>query len=131
MPTLRTNKSRLVTMCRWVVEVVNDRFKRDYKLMRNDFSNNAATHLMTDFRIAGAILNAFHVSIADRPDASLLLERALQKLNQPNTVADFIIENNINRRRASFISINADILINEFPVMTKSDLTFKRARGHL
>lgn len=120
--TLQANRSRFVTMCRWIVEVVNGRFKRDFKLLRNDFSNNAATHLITDFRIAGAIINAFHVSIIDRPDASLLLERALQKLHQPNMLADFIIQNNVNRRSASFININANVLENEFPVMTESDL---------
>lgn len=123
LPTLRANKSRHVTMCRWVVEVVNGRFKRDFKIVRNDFSNNAATHVMMDFRIAGAIINAFHVPITDRPDAPLILERALLKLNVPKVLGDYIIENNLNRRRVSFININVEqILLNEFPRMTKSDL---------
>lgn len=29
-----SNKSRLVTICRWVVEAINDRIKRDFKLFR-------------------------------------------------------------------------------------------------
>lgn len=40
------NKSRKVTLCRWVVEVVNGRFKRDFKLFRQRYFNNASTHLI-------------------------------------------------------------------------------------
>lgn len=34
LTTEQANESRMVTMCRWVVEVVNGRFKRDFKLLR-------------------------------------------------------------------------------------------------
>lgn len=61
----QANKSRKVTLCRWVVEVVNGRFKRDFKLFRQRYFNNASTHLMVDFRIAGALLNKFHPVIRD------------------------------------------------------------------
>lgn len=78
---------------------------------------------MMDFRIAGAIINAFHVPITDRLDAPLNLERALLKLNEPNVLAEYIIENNVNRRRVSFVNINAEqFLLHEFPNMTKSEL---------
>lgn len=110
-------------MCRWAVEVVNGRFKRYFKLIRNEFSNNAATHLMMDFKIAGAIINAFHVPITDRPDASAILDRTLQKLNVPNILADYVIANNMNRRRASFNYNDASVtLLEEFPVMTMAEL---------
>ncbi|KAH9636341.1 hypothetical protein HF086_003641, partial [Spodoptera exigua] len=35
--TEQANKTRKVTLCRWVVEVVNGRFKRDFKLFRQRF----------------------------------------------------------------------------------------------
>lgn len=39
LSTLEANKSRIVTICRWVVEVVNGRFKRDFKIFRQHFFN--------------------------------------------------------------------------------------------
>lgn len=52
LTTEQANKSRLVTMCRWVVEVVNGRFNRDYKLLRQDYFNSTLHNLFPDFRIA-------------------------------------------------------------------------------
>lgn len=37
LPTIKANKSRCVTLCRWMVEVVNGRFKRDFKLFRQEY----------------------------------------------------------------------------------------------
>lgn len=64
LTTMQANKSRCVTLCRWVVDVVNGRFKRDYKFFRQDFFN-----LMTDFKIGAALTNRFHPLIIDRFDA--------------------------------------------------------------
>ncbi|KAF9809419.1 hypothetical protein SFRURICE_003516 [Spodoptera frugiperda] len=77
LTTLQANKSRCVTLCRWVVEVLNGRFKRDYKLLRQDFFNRVSLHLMDDFRIAAALINRFHPLIQDRPDAQEITSRAL------------------------------------------------------
>lgn len=123
LSTERANKSRCVTLCRWVVEVVNGRFKRDFKLFRTQYFNLAATHLMEDFRICGAIINAFHQEIVDRPDAPQILTRALLRLHLPNELADYVISNNLNRRRANFSSINEhNPALDIFPQMTMSDL---------
>ena len=48
LTTDQANKSRCVTMCRWVVKIVNGRIKRDYKLFRQEYFNRASTHLMDD-----------------------------------------------------------------------------------
>ncbi|KAJ8720700.1 hypothetical protein PYW08_006165 [Mythimna loreyi] len=40
LTTDQANKSRLITICRWVVEVVNGRFKRDFRLLRNIYKPN-------------------------------------------------------------------------------------------
>ncbi|KAH9636739.1 hypothetical protein HF086_007637 [Spodoptera exigua] len=63
LTTQQANRSRLVTMCRWVVEIVNGGIKRDYRLFRHVFNNRAAMHLNDDFRICCALLNKFHVTI--------------------------------------------------------------------
>lgn len=123
LPTIKANKSRCVTLCRWVVEVVNGRFKRDFKIFRQEYFNLAATHLMDDFRICASIINAFHPEIENRPDAEIILNRALQRKEMPNTLAELIITNRINRFRAQFTSINAQLPdLDIFPEMTTSDL---------
>lgn len=115
--------SRCVTLCRWVVEVVNGRFKRDFKLFCQEYLNLAATHLMDDLRICAAIINAFHPVIQNRPDAQIILNRAIEKKEMPNTLAQLIIDNRINRFRAQFTNINAQLPeLDFFPEMTQSDL---------
>lgn len=39
LSTLQANISRCVTMNRWVVETVNGRFSRDFKIFREDYFN--------------------------------------------------------------------------------------------
>lgn len=123
LSTIKANKSRLVTLCRWVIEIVNGRFKRDFKIFRIKYFNLAAKNLMDDFRIAGAITNNFHPAVIDRPDAQFILNRAQERLNMPNHLADHVIMHQLNRRRANFVRINAQIpQLNMFPTMEMSDL---------
>lgn len=89
------NQSRCVTMCRWVVEVVNGRIKRDYKLFRQEYFNRAC-----------ALLNEFHPTIEDRPDAAEYLQIAHERLNTSNFLGKFIRRENI-RRRAVFQNIDS------------------------
>lgn len=49
LSTAAANKSRTVTMCRWVVEAVNGIFKQSYKLLKHEYFNRASKHAMTDF----------------------------------------------------------------------------------
>ncbi|KAJ8720688.1 hypothetical protein PYW08_006153 [Mythimna loreyi] len=102
LSTISANKTKCVTLCRWVVEVVNGRLKRDFKLLRQEYFNLAATHLMDDVRICAAIINAFHPVIENRPDANAILTRAIQIMNMPNRLAELITANRINRYRAQF-----------------------------
>ncbi|KAH9635438.1 hypothetical protein HF086_006375 [Spodoptera exigua] len=68
LPTIRANKSRCVTICRWVIEVINGKFKRDYKLLIQTYFNNTCRNVMTDFRIAAALVNVFHKLITNNPE---------------------------------------------------------------
>lgn len=111
LSTIKANKSRLVTLCTWVVEVVNGRFKRDWKILRNKYFNIGSRNLIDDFKVAGAIpmINHFHPVLTDRPDDQSILERASQRMNLPNYLAEHVIRHQLNRRRANFIQINAEI----------------------
>lgn len=123
LTTAQANNSRLVTMCRWVVEVVNGRFKRDFKLFRQDFFNRALSHAMEDFRIAGSIINAFHVPITDSRHAADFISIIQQRMNLQNSLADYILSENINRRRVNFSNISSVRSLElPFPRLNNDDL---------
>lgn len=73
----------------WVVEIVNGRIKRDFKLFRQECFNRASSHLMIVFKIACSLLNKFHPSIDDRPDAVEYLHIALSRLTTVNYLLIF------------------------------------------
>ncbi|RVE45293.1 hypothetical protein evm_010065 [Chilo suppressalis] len=123
LTTMQANKSRCITMCRWVVEVVNGRLKRDFKLFRQEFFNKAAKHLMTDFRNGCALINKFHPLIEDMPEAAEYLAIVVRRLHIDNVLADTVRRENLNRRRATFVTIDAHHPhLNNFPRLTISDL---------
>ena len=123
LSTLEANKSRAVTICRWVVEVVNGRFKRDFKLLRQDYFNTASKHLMKDFKVAAALLNAFHPPITNRADAEDILRIINEKMYVDNILGDYVIRNNLNRRRANFQRINVQNNdLRDFPQLTHNEL---------
>ena len=59
LSTDQANKSRLITVVRWVVESINGRFKRDFKLFRNKIFNKNVPYVFEDFKIAAALINYF------------------------------------------------------------------------
>lgn len=79
---------------------------------------------MDDLRICASFINAFHPLIVKRPDAEITLNKAIERKEMPNTLAELIIDNRINRFRAQFTSINAQLPeLDISPEMTLSDLT--------
>lgn len=50
LSTVNANESRKVTICRWLVEVVNGRFERHFNILHQEFFNRASKNLMVDFR---------------------------------------------------------------------------------
>lgn len=123
LSTSEANKSRAVTICRWVIEIVNGRFKRDFKLLRQNYFNTASKSFMKDFEVAAALLNKFHPPIVDRADAGEIIQEINRYMNTENVLADFIIRNNYNRLRANFeiITVHNDNL-NDFPQLSHSEL---------
>lgn len=123
LTTEQANRSRLVTICRWVVEVINGRFKRDFKLFRQDYFNRALSHMFEDFKIAAALINAFQDPIRDSVHAATFVDIINDRLNRPNHLADFVTRNNINRQRATFVSMTGDQpIFEDFPNLTEEDL---------
>ena len=119
----QANKSRKVTLCRWVVEVVNGRFKRDFKLFRQRFFNIASPHLMEDFKIAAAIINKYHILIEDGPNSGEIIRRVAQYMDQPNHLGTFVRENNLNRQRSMFLRVDGNLpQLENFPILDHNQL---------
>lgn len=123
LTTADANKSRLVTICRWVVEVVNGRFKRDFKIFRQEYFNKALPHMQEDFRNAAAITNAFHDPIIDNINAPAFVERIHNRMNHENSLARYVNDHNLNSRRVQFQNMSAESPeLEDFPRLSEQEL---------
>lgn len=123
LTTENANKSRLITICRWVIEAINGRFKRDYKIFRQRVFNNTVPHIFEDFKIAAALINRFQEPYADSAYVNDFINIINENMNRPNLLADYVITNNVNRWRANFTRLRADSPdVADFPRLTEEDL---------
>lgn len=117
LSTAEANASRILTMVRWVVEVVNGRIKRDFKLFQ------AMPHMFADFRIAAALTNAFHVPITDSTHAPAFLERIAIRREMQNVLAEYVQRRRLNGQRVAFQNMDAELPgLETFPRLTQDDL---------
>lgn len=117
------NKSRLITMVRWVVETINGRFKRDFKIFRNTYFNKSAPFAMTDFRIAAALINAFQEPYADSQYSDEFINIVNTNMHKPNLLADYVEQHNMNRQRVAFERLEANPPnLQDFPRLTYHEL---------
>lgn len=123
LTTQQANRSRCVTICRWVVEAVNGQFKRDFKLLRQDYFNKSVPNMMQNFQIAASLLNRFGVRFQDRNDANEIVTIIRERINFENNLAILVEQLNMNRRSTAFQSITDDrdnLFL--FPRLTYSEL---------
>lgn len=109
-----------MTINRWVVEAVNGRFKRDFKIFRHEYFNRACPHLMDDFKIAAALLNAFATQFTDSPNAEAFVNIIHERMFLQNTIANLVSELNLNRRSAIFSPIDGTTMV--FPRLSMDEL---------
>lgn len=123
LSTVDANKSRLITMCRWVVETINGRFKKDFKIFRHVYFNVALTNMMTDFKITAALINATHRPYRDNAHAAQFINIIDENINRENELADYVIRNNLNRQRVAFMPLDANNPeLRDFPQLTYDEL---------
>lgn len=108
LSTEQANKSRLITIVRWVVETVNGRFKRDFKIFRNRIFNKNVPYVFEDFKIAAALINCFQEPYGDSPYTEDFIETINRNIQRPNRLAEHVAENNLNRQRVTFRRMTAD-----------------------
>lgn len=115
------NSSRLVTKCRYAVEVINGRLKQVFRYFDKGWQNKSLPHFMTDFRNAAAILNAYFIRLeSDIDDSEDIAHLMLSRLNEPNKLAEIVINNNLNRKSVIFVSITSACVT--FPALSELDL---------
>lgn len=122
LTTQDANESRKVTICRWVVETVNGHIKNQFRQLRNQYSNVAARKMYEEFRIACALLNAFGARYNDHNLVNEIMNQINLKQNDPNTLSEIVIQNNLNHHRVDFQTMEANVGLEDFPVLTKNDL---------
>ncbi|XP_045765909.1 uncharacterized protein LOC123878873 [Maniola jurtina] len=127
---IQANKSRQITIVRWVIEVINGWFKRDYKIFRHTLINKTLPHVFTDFRIAGALINAFRQPLTDNEHAQAFIGIIAQRINEHNILGNYVVTENINRQRAVFTTMTATLI--PFPQLTEEDvILFSLGTYHL
>ena len=84
------NKSRLVTKSRWVVESRNGHLKSTFKIFRDEVDANQVQHVGDYFRIACAIINAYHPKINMLGADESMAERMKAQANTNNELKNKI-----------------------------------------
>lgn len=109
-----------MTINRWVVEAVNGRLKRDYKIFRQEYFNRACPHMMKDLSIAAALHNAFSTMFVDAENANEIVNIINEQLFADNVLASIVQEENLTRRNSFFHDIIRSNIA--FPNLTMAEL---------
>lgn len=75
---------------------------------------------MTDFRIAGALLNTFRGPLQNNPHANNIVEIIEDRMNVPNRLGDYVVDCNINRQRVRFTAMEENDV--PFPSLNEEEL---------
>lgn len=123
LTTEQANQSRLVTICRWVVEAVNGKFKNRFKLLRQKYFNRTLPNMFTDFKIGAAIINAFYRVAIDNVHAPEILSIIQSQINTPNLLNNYVQIKNLNRQRVAFVPMAANTPhFEDFPRLSENDV---------
>lgn len=97
LTTKEANNSRLVTRCRWPVEVINGHIKSIWRIFDQRWRTGALEHSECDIRIAAAIMNKYlHTPLLSDGDDDAFIERILKKFYSPSRPAFNAIVQNKN-----------------------------------
>lgn len=115
------NESRFVTKARFDVERVNGLIENVYNLFSLVAETYAIPHLMTDYRIAAALVNKYGKVKRDKQTDDEIATKMLNRLHVKNNLANFVnkkvIQNAIKTKK-----ITAFIQTDEFPQLEQEDL---------
>ena len=121
LTTEQANTSRMVTKSRYIVEYINNRIKNSFQLFNSTVRNTILSSIFDDFRIACAIYNCIFTTITNTT-SDLIINRMLQKVSEPNLLADLIVEENLNKKTAMFKNIE-EMQLERFPKLDFEQIT--------
>ncbi|XP_058809857.1 uncharacterized protein LOC131675049 [Phymastichus coffea] len=117
-----SNESRLVTKVRWVVEAIHGVVGQKHKLLHNQFHNSQLHSAGLYCRIACFLNNLFGKRLnSDVGKINSIIERINETKNLKNTLAEFVEENNWNRKTTPFSTVSSNDLL-DFPELTIDEL---------
>lgn len=79
LTTEKANTSRLVTACRFVIEVRNGHMKTIWKLFNKTWITYDLPYLMTDYKIGAALINKFFKKIESNKEDAIYIAEQMKK----------------------------------------------------
>lgn len=99
LTTEEANESRLITKTRWIVEMRNGHIKSIFKFLNRNLEIPHSVNLGHFYRIAGAIINAYHEPIQMADATPVLAREMVEKCGEPNIMQARVEIDNLKRRR--------------------------------
>ena len=110
LSTAQANTFHMITIICWLVEVVNGRFKRDFKFLRIDNFNTSVPHLFDHFHAAAALLNVLYFPINDNAYHDQIINIIHESMELEYHLAEYVIQKDLKRQRVAFVRMVANIL---------------------
>ncbi|XP_035702689.1 uncharacterized protein LOC118434065 [Folsomia candida] len=120
--TSQGNESRRVTLVRWLVEAVNGRIKKKFKLFRETVPGGYLEKLPMLFRIGCALINCFYPPLSTHsPKHDKIAERALELVDQENALQKRVEDEKMDRRTKQWKTASLEEF-KKFPKLSVEDL---------
>jgi hypothetical protein len=120
--TKEANDSRIVTMTRWIIEVVNGRLKLKFKFFRNVIAGSYAQKIPRFFRVAMAIINRFCPPIFTESEFhQMIAQRALHRKLLSNDLRTLIQRHRMDTNMIGWTEVSLQHF-DTFPRLTEDDL---------
>lgn len=118
---VRANSSRMVTSCRFVIETRNGHIKEKFKIFQKTWITYEMPHLMDDYKIAAALINAFSGKIeCNKGNAKQFAERMMQRAPLHNQFAKIVDRAQFQNVIKHFTEEDAETV--NFPLFEPDDL---------
>lgn len=126
------NESRLATKTRFVVEVRNSHIKNKWKYLSGTKIHQSIPHLIMDFQICAALVNAFCRKIqSDEHDWNYMGDLILSKINQPNVLSS-VVRNipNTSFRRTTNLTLFPKYSYGELKEISQGSYQIRQAKSY-
>jgi hypothetical protein len=120
--TAEGNNSRRVTLVRWLIEAVNGRIKRKFKIFRDTVPGGYLDKVGRFFNIACAIINHFSPPLSqDSPRLDRIATKAMELMDSENLMQARVETERLDRNTKTWKKASVDECP-DFPVLSKEDL---------